>query len=132
MRYAIVDTGNGLVLNVIEWDEDSSLNLSQGQTAINVNNAAVGPGWTYNGSSTNWLPPAVTPTPITVTRTFTKQFIVDKLQSLGKLEAARAALDLAPLYTREQWNNYASINPADSSVRALLEAIGVDPDAFFT
>jgi hypothetical protein len=53
--------------------------------------------------------------------------IVDRLQAAGKLEAARAALDSANLYTRERWNTRDSIYADDESAIALLNAIGADP-----
>jgi hypothetical protein len=53
--------------------------------------------------------------------------IVDRLESAGKLEAARAALDAAPLYTRERWNNRQLVNADDPDAIALLQAIGAEP-----
>jgi hypothetical protein len=53
--------------------------------------------------------------------------IVDRLEATGKLEAARAALDAAPLYTRERWNNRQVVNADDPDANALLQAIGADP-----
>jgi hypothetical protein len=53
--------------------------------------------------------------------------IVDRLEAAGKLEAARAALDAAPLYTRERWNNRPLVNADDPDANALLQGIGADP-----
>jgi hypothetical protein len=55
--------------------------------------------------------------------------VVDRLEAAGKLEAARAALDAAPLYTRERWNNRQLINADDPDANALLQTIGADPAA---
>lgn len=52
--------------------------------------------------------------------------IVDRLQAVGKLAAARAALDTADLYLRERWNTRAAIYADDADARALL---GADADA---
>lgn len=56
-----------------------------------------------------------------------KRLIVDRLQAAGKLEAARAAIDTADLYTRERWNTRDSIYADDETAIALLAAIGADP-----
>lgn len=53
-----------------------------------------------------------------------KRVIVDRLQAAGKLEAARAALDSADLYTRERWNTRDAIYADDEVALALLEIIG--------
>lgn len=58
-----------------------------------------------------------------------KRVIVDRLQTVGLLDAARAALDAADLYTRERWNNREMIYADDPTSRDLLVAIGADPDA---
>jgi hypothetical protein len=58
-----------------------------------------------------------------------KRTIVDRLQAAGKLEAARAALDAADLYTRERWNTREAIFADDETALALLSAIGADPDS---
>jgi hypothetical protein len=39
----------------------------------------------------------------------------------------RAALDAAPLYTRERRNNRQLVNADDPDANALLQAIGADP-----
>lgn len=58
-----------------------------------------------------------------------KRVIVDRLYAAGKLEAARAALDAQPLYTRERWNSRDSVYATDPDTIALLKAIGADADA---
>ncbi len=58
-----------------------------------------------------------------------KRLMVDRLQAVGKLEAARAALDAAPLYVQERWNTRMVVNGDDPTARALIAAIGADPDA---
>lgn len=56
-----------------------------------------------------------------------KRVIVDRLYAAGKLDAARAALDAADLYTQERWNCRDSIYSDDPTAIALLTAIGADP-----
>ncbi len=56
-----------------------------------------------------------------------KRKIVDRLAAAGKLDAARAALDAADLYTRERWNTRDAIYSDDKTALALLKAIGADP-----
>lgn len=58
-----------------------------------------------------------------------KRLIIDRLQAVGKLEAARATLDAADLYTRERWNTRDAIYADDAAAIALLAAIGADPTA---
>ena len=58
-----------------------------------------------------------------------KRLIVDRLQAAGLLEAARAALDAADLYTRERWNTRDAVYADDAPAVALLAAIGADPAA---
>ncbi|HLL28965.1 MAG TPA: hypothetical protein VKT73_15115 [Xanthobacteraceae bacterium] len=57
-----------------------------------------------------------------------KTVIVDRLQTAGKLNAARAALDAADLYTRERWNARDAIYADDPTALALLQAVGADPN----
>jgi hypothetical protein len=52
--------------------------------------------------------------------------IIDRLHSAGKLDAARAALDAADLYTRERWNARDAIYADDATAIALLNAIGAN------
>jgi len=58
-----------------------------------------------------------------------KRLIVERLQAAGLLEAARAALDAADLYTRERWNTREAIYADDAQAHALLIAAGADPAA---
>lgn len=74
----------------------------------------------------NALLAAVNPPP---RRLIPKSVIVDRLHAAGKLDAARAALDAASLYTRERWNTRDSIYSDDLDAVALIKAIGGDPDA---
>lgn len=60
-----------------------------------------------------------------------KSIIVDRLQQSGKLVLAKAALDAAPLYTRERWNARSHIFTDDPDAQALLTAIGADPAVIF-
>lgn len=53
--------------------------------------------------------------------------IVDRLEQIDKLTAARAALDAADLYTRERWNNRQLIYADDPTAIALVQGIGADP-----
>lgn len=55
--------------------------------------------------------------------------IIERLQAAGKLDAARSALDAAPLYDRERWNSRDAIYSDDPTALALLAAIGADPAA---
>lgn len=56
-----------------------------------------------------------------------RRAIVDRLNAAGLLEAARAALDAAPLYDRERWNSRDYIYADDSTAVALIRSIGGDP-----
>lgn len=67
--------------------------------------------------------------PATVRVLVPKRVIIDRLQAAGLLEAARAALDGADLYTRERWNNREAIYADDETAVALIAAIGGDPAA---
>lgn len=58
-----------------------------------------------------------------------KRIIIERLHAAGRLEAARAALDAADLYTRERWNTRDAIYADDKSAIELLNAIGADADA---
>lgn len=69
------------------------------------------------------------PVPIVVRRLVPKRLIVDRLQAIALLAAARAALDAADLYTQERWNTRESIYADDETAIGLLTAIGADPEA---
>jgi hypothetical protein len=82
-----------------------------------------------------WTPPA--PGPVTPAGYVTKLIIVERLAAAGKLHAAHAALMLdtlaanltaAQLLLRERWMAATQIPTNDPEVRALLTAIGADPD----
>ena len=50
MRYAMVDTASGIVVNVIEWDGDEAQwRAPTGYTM--VESAEAGPGFTYDGET---------------------------------------------------------------------------------
>jgi len=57
-----------------------------------------------------------------------KRVIIERLHAAGLLEQARAALDAAPLYTRERWNAREAIYADDPVAVALITAIGGNPD----
>lgn len=67
--------------------------------------------------------------PKAIPRLVLKRTIVDRLHLAGKLELARAALDAAPLYTRERWNVRDSVYSDDPDTIALLTSIGADVNA---
>ncbi len=56
-----------------------------------------------------------------------KSLIIDRLQDAGKLEAAYAALQAAPLYDRQRWEVRDSVYYNDPTMLAALNAIGADP-----
>lgn len=60
-----------------------------------------------------------------------KRIIVDRLQSAGLLEAARAAIDAADLHTRERWNTRTDIFANDPTALQMCEVIGADPAVIF-
>jgi hypothetical protein len=62
-------------------------------------------------------------------RTIEKRVIIDRLNSVGLLSKARAAMDSADLYTRERWNALSFFYVDYASTRGFLSAIGADPDA---
>lgn len=61
-------------------------------------------------------------------RLVSKRTIIDRLQGLGKLDQARAALDGADAYTRERWNSRDAILANDPTTHAMLRSVGADPD----
>lgn len=73
----------------------------------------------------NRISPYIAPAP--QPRLVLKRVIVDRLQVIGKLAAARAALDAQPLYVRERWNARDSVYATDPDTISLLTAIGADP-----
>lgn len=75
-----------------------------------------------------WAAAAPPPTSPRSPRVVPRTVIIDRLFAAGKLDAARAALDVAPLYTQERWNARSAIRADDPDAVALLRAIGADPD----
>ncbi|TPL97306.1 hypothetical protein [Mesorhizobium sp. B2-3-10] len=67
------------------------------------------------------LPPRLVP----------KRVIIDRLHAAGLLEAAKAAIDAADLYTQERWNTRTDIYANDPTALAMLAAIGGDPAVIF-
>ena len=61
-----------------------------------------------------------------------KRLIVERLYEAGLLNAARAALDVADVYTRERWNARDAIYADDETATAMLQAIGADPDVILS
>ncbi|MER8806016.1 hypothetical protein [Mesorhizobium australicum] len=60
-----------------------------------------------------------------------KRVIIDRLQASGLLDAAKAAIDAADLYTQERWNSRTDIFATDPTALAMLLAIGGDPAVIF-
>lgn len=71
--------------------------------------------------------PAGLPADLTPPVIIPKRVIVDRLHVAGKLEAAKAALDAADLYTQERWNTRTDIYADDPTALAMCQQIGVDP-----
>lgn len=78
----------------------------------------------------NTIDPAPAPPP-PERRLVPKRVIVDRLHAAGLLEAAKAAIDGADLYTQERWNSRTDIYADDPTALGLLEAIGGDPEVIF-
>ncbi len=62
----------------------------------------------------------------TARRLVPKTVIVDRLEAVGKLQAARTALDAADLYMRERWNSRSAIYADDAAAIALLQSVGAE------
>ncbi|CAM5401069.1 hypothetical protein AFEL58S_02035 [Afipia felis] len=56
-----------------------------------------------------------------------KSIIIDRLNDAGKLEAAYAVLQSAPLYDRQRWESRDAIYFNDPTLLAALTAVGADP-----
>lgn len=56
-----------------------------------------------------------------------KSIIIDRLNDAGKLEAAYAVLQAAPLYDRQRWESRDAIYFNDPTLLAALAAVGADP-----
>lgn len=75
------------------------------------------------------MPDPFDPLPEPEPRLVRKALIIDRLHELGKLEAAFAVLQSAPLYDRQRWESRDSIYFNDPTLLAELSAIGADADA---
>ena len=71
-------------------------------------------------------PDPADPLPEPEQRLVRKSLIIDRLQALGKLDAAYAALQAAPLYDRQRWETRDSVYFNDPTMLAALSAIGAD------
>ena len=56
-----------------------------------------------------------------------KSVIIDRLHDAGKLDAAYAVLQAAPLYDRQRWESRDAIYYNDPTMLAVLNAVGADP-----
>ena len=56
-----------------------------------------------------------------------KSVIIDRLHDAGKLDAAYAVLQAAPLYDRQRWESRDAIYYNDPTILAVLNAVGADP-----
>ncbi|MGO3934774.1 hypothetical protein [Rhodopseudomonas pseudopalustris] len=56
-----------------------------------------------------------------------KRYIIDRLHTAGKLDAAMAALAAADTYTQQRWITRDSVYFNDPTCLAVLAAIGADP-----
>lgn len=57
-----------------------------------------------------------------------KSAIIDRLHDAGKLDAAYAVIQAAPLYDRQRWESRDAIYYNDPTMLAALNAVGADPD----
>ena len=55
--------------------------------------------------------------------------IIDRLNDVGLLDAAFAALEAQDRYSQERWNSREAIYSDDPTAVALLQSIGADPAA---
>jgi len=78
--------------------------------------------WLVAGNVPDTADPQQEPEP----RLVRKSLIIDRLQALGKLDAAYAALHAAPLYDRQRWETRDSVYFNDPTMLAALSAIGAD------
>ncbi len=128
MRYVVIDP-DGLVVNVVELQEGSDWSAPERCTAVASDSGNIGDRF----DGTSFRPPFSTEREaaegLPLRRLVRASVIVDRLQAAGKLQAARAALDAADLYTRERWNARDAIYADDPTAIALLQAIGADPCA---
>ena len=71
------------------------------------------------------------PTPENVPLLIPRRVIIDRLETAGLLDKAKAVIDAADLYTQERWNARTDIFANDPTALALLQAIGGDPAVIF-
>ena len=60
-----------------------------------------------------------------------KRVIVDRLETAGKLDAAKAALDAADLYTQERWNTRDAIYADDPTAVGLVRGLALIPPRYW-
>lgn len=80
--------------------------------------------WLAVGNTPDPADPLPEPDPRLVRRAL----IIDRLYAMGKLDAAYAALQAAPLYDRQRWESRDAVYYNDPTLLAVLSAIGVDAD----
>lgn len=80
--------------------------------------------WLAVGNTPDPADPLPEPDPRLVRRAL----IIDRLYAMGKLDAAYAALQAAPLYDRQRWESRDAVYYNDPTLLAALSAIGVDAD----
>lgn len=68
------------------------------------------------------------PPPPQLPRLVRKSVIIDRLHDAGKLDAAYAVLQAAPLYDRQRWESREAVYYNDQTLLAVLAAIDADPD----
>ncbi len=68
------------------------------------------------------------PPPPQLPRLVRKSVIIDRLHAAGKLEAAYAVMQAAPLYDRQRWESRDAVYHDDPTMLAALSAAGADPD----
>jgi hypothetical protein len=69
----------------------------------------------------------VVPRPLSTPQYVAKSVIVRRLDSVGKLEAAKGALETLTLLQRTMWEAHPSLWSEDPETLAFLRAIGADP-----
>lgn len=84
---------------------------------------------TYNAQTSKVIESATLEDRPAQRRPLAKRVIVERLHAADLLDAARQALDAAPLYDRERWNAREYIFTDDPTAIALVQSIGGDPAA---
>ena len=132
MRYAIVDTNTGIVVNVILLDAppaDPTMGLGNNFQAIQ--NDAVNIGWTLmNGVLTDTLPPE----PVVVPQSVTSAQAIRALYAAGKLVQVQSVVAAADLLTQALWSHASEFDRNDPVITSLATQIGwasSDLDALF-